>query len=139
MKRHIDWQTELAGFLEKASKKKFRWASHDCCMFACNAVRAITGVDLARGYRTRYRTWEDADAVLEQGGGVERISEDVARRNGLIEIPILFARRGDVILFETEMGKTLGIVGMDGKHIVSAGLKGLGWFPVRQGLKAWRV
>lgn len=108
-------------------------------MFACNAVRAITDVDLARGYRNRYRTGKKAEAVLKEGGGIERIFEKIALAHGLSNVPILFARRGDVVLIRTETGLGLGIVGINGTHIVSAGAVGLGWIPLRQGLRAWRV
>ena len=121
LKRHDDWPTELAEFLEKAGKEKPRWKSS--CAFVWDAVQVITGVYLGRRYR----------------GDAQEIFERTAAKHEFEEVPILFARRGDVILFENGMGKTLGIVGMDGKHVIYAGLKELGWLPVRQGLKAWRV
>lgn len=120
-KRHDDWPTELAEFLEKAGKDKFHWTSS--CAFVWDAVQVITGVYLGRRYR----------------GDAQEIFERTASKHEFEEVPILFARRGDVILFENGMGKTLGIVGMDGKHVIYAGLKELGWLPVHQGLKAWRV
>ena len=121
LKRHDDWPTELAGFLEKAGKDKVHWTSSGA--FVWDAVRAITGVNLGRRYR----------------GNAQEIFERTASKHGLEEVPILFARRGDVVLFENETGQTLGIVGMDGKHIVSVRPGGLVFCSVRQGLKAWRV
>lgn len=50
-----DWQDRLAAYLEDCQGRRFAYGSHDCALFAAGAVEAMTGVDLAEGWRGRYR------------------------------------------------------------------------------------
>lgn len=138
LKRDNAWPEKLNKFFESVHDDKFQWGKHDCCLFVCRAVFIMTGVDLARGFRG-YKSEFSAQKLLKQRGGLERICETVTEKHGMKEVPVLFARRGDVLLFESEQGMMLGIVNMNGQEIVSVSLDGLGFVPLRNALRAWRV
>ena len=41
---------KLETFLQKCQGKPFIWGKHDCVIFAADAVKAMTGHDLAKSY-----------------------------------------------------------------------------------------
>jgi len=98
--RNPDWLPRLEAAVARARALPFAWGRHDCCLFPCDVVRAMTGVDLARGWRGRYRSLLGARRMLRRRGGLKALAEGVARRHGLAEIPPATARRGDVVLLD---------------------------------------
>ena len=136
--RYTDWPERLSEYLMQAQVKKFEWGRYDCCLFACEAVCVMTGTDLADGFRS-YASRQGANRLLKRKGGLRRICETVTKDYGIKEVPVLFARRGDVFLFKTKLGLTLGIVNLNGYEIISVRLRGLAVVPIRDGLRAWRI
>lgn len=86
-------------------------------MFTAGAVKAMTGVDLARGWRG-YRTLKEGERRLSDAGmgGLEGM---VASR--LPEVAPAFAQVGDVALMRVDgdTGVALGIVQGEGVYVVS--------------------
>jgi hypothetical protein len=139
-RRLHDWDLRLQEYLRDALAKPLAWGEHDCCLHVCNAVLAMTGADLALGFRGKYANKAQALALLKKRGGVEGVAESVAWHFRLEEIGVLFAGRGDIVLLEMpERGPALAIVDFDGVHALGAGPKGLERFPVRAARRAWRV
>lgn len=133
-----NWPSLLSEFIERSLHAPFEWGKRDCCLFAADAVRAMTGEDYAAEFRGRYRTARGARQVLAAFGGVAGIMG----RCGLEEINPLMAQRGDVVLVNTDAGDALGVIGMDGR-VVCQGPDGL-TFVKPDGLgfgaaRAWRV
>src|SRR5258708_4686376 len=64
MKRLEDWVVRLEAFIKERTAQPFKWGSQDCCLFAADAIEAITGVDLAADFRGKYSGAETAKAVL---------------------------------------------------------------------------
>lgn len=56
MTRCEDWHARLAAYVFDAGRTPFAYGSHDCALFAAGAVEAMTGTDLAAGWRGIYRT-----------------------------------------------------------------------------------
>lgn len=133
-----NWPGLLEEFIEQSLHAPFEWGARDCCLFAADAVRAMTGEDYAAEFRGRYRSARSAQQVLAAFGGVSGIVE----RTGFEEIAPLMAQRGDVVLVNTEAGDALGVVGMDGR-VVCQGPDGLTFLnPDSFGFgasRAWRV
>lgn len=99
--------TPLAAYLRAAAGKRFCWGgwakrSHDCCTFAWDWVRERTGVDAMADLRGRYRTADEAVALLRASGcdTLEHAVRIGAARAGLevTETP----RLGDVGLVEVD-------------------------------------
>jgi hypothetical protein len=139
-RRLHDWDLRLQEYLRDALARPFAWGGHDCCLHVCNAVLAMTGVDLALGFRGKYATKAQGLALLKKRGGVEGVAESVAWHFRLEEVGVLFAGRGDIVLLDMpERGPALAIVDFDGLHALAAGPKGLERFTVRAARRAWRV
>lgn len=55
--RRDDWRARLSAFIADRRDDPFAWGSRDCCLFAADAVEAMTGADFAvrfRGYSTKF-------------------------------------------------------------------------------------
>jgi len=137
MTRYYDWQTKLREFIESRTFAPFAFGVNDCCLFACDAIAAITGVDMAAEIRG-YTTEAEADAVLAQWGGVEGVAAAMCEKHGAPEIPASFAQRGDVVLCHLATGDTLTIVDTGGR-LVGPGRDGLVSVPRKTMRRAWRI
>lgn len=101
VERFEDWPRRLADFLDRAADRPFGWGTSDCCLFACDGVAAMTGVDLAVSFRGRYRTMAGAYRALKEfsGGAIGETAEIITASFELPEVPPRFAQRGDILLF----------------------------------------
>ena len=141
MERLKDWDIRLWAFLRRAERRRFEWGQHDCALFACNCIKLITGMDVAKPWRGRYKTHRGAAGTLRRiaGGGLEAVAETIAATNNFEEVPVNFARRGDVVLLDEERGPALCVVGSDGVFAVGPGPDGLKRVPVIDCRRAWRI
>lgn len=104
--RKDNWPALFNAYIEHRRDMPFAWGSHDCCMFAAEGVRAITGVDLGRPFRRRYKCARGAANVLRKFGG------DVANIPGALGLPAIRpaqAGRGDMVCYEFNGRNTLGL------------------------------
>jgi hypothetical protein len=132
MKRFEDWPERLARFIDAHQGTPFAWGENDCCLFAANAILAMTGIDLAEGLRG-YSTHTGALRIIAPFGDLETLAAGIAEEAGLEEIQPKLAQRGDLIFAEHQ---GMAIVGMNGIPLCpsSNGLVG-----VKGRLRAWRV
>ena len=115
-----DWPTALFSHIESAKSKEFVWGEHDCCLFAADCCVALCGKDPAEAYRGTYSSEIEAKRALSKNhGSVEAAFDSLFQR-----VDPAFAQRGDVVVFESELGLTAGIQGVDGV-VWSVSLNGL--------------
>ena len=133
------WPERLASFIEERRHAPFAWGSNDCSLFACDAMLAMTGIDIAAEFRGKYSDELGALRCLKDhaGGALEATAEKIAAQFGLLEIPPLHAQRGDVAIIPTTNGPALGVV--IGEDIVAAGPSGVAFFSLRDVQRAWRI
>lgn len=127
--RHEDWEKRLNQHLESVGP--FEWGANDCCLFAANAVLAITGDDYAKPYRG-YKTAKGALSRLK-GIGVAGVA---TKALGAPKAAV-FAKRGDVVSFDSGDGIALGVC--VGAKIAAVGQDGLVMLPMSEALQAWSV
>lgn len=141
MRRFPNWTRALREFLESRRDVQFAWGTHDCCVFAADAVLAMTGIDLADSYRG-YDTKEAAREIIRIHGGLEGLAESIATRHGLAEILPGYAQRGDVVLVRGPLAKitgpSLGVIGLDSRPTVVAS-RGFRYAPLAIAERAWGV
>lgn len=133
--RREGWESGLNGCIESALTRPFQWGQHDCCLFAADAVAAITGRDPAEDYRGRYASAAQAARLLDRLGGIESLSANA----GFEEILPALASRGDIALVENDGNLLLGVVDMTGRRVAVPGAQGLLFLPLSSALAAWRV
>ena len=129
-----NWPSVLARFIESRRNMPFAWGTHDCAMFAADAIRAITGVDHAAIFRGLYDTREQAEAIVAQYGGLRPFVNYFLGP----EIDPKLARRGDVALIKDGGGQELLAVCL-GASFAASGESGLKFFKIKNAISAWRV
>ena len=77
MERIEGWEIRLDDFIKSRQNQKFQWGVHDCCLFACDAIREITGEDIAYYFRGKYKTKDEAYLMLLafSGGGLNETTK----------------------------------------------------------------
>jgi len=130
-----NYHSLLAQFIKRGQNIPFSWGNHDCCLFACNCVVAMTGLDPGKKYRGRYSTELGAKKILKKlaGGDVETAFTNVF---GAIK-PRLNATNGDIVLVVTELGKTAGII--CGGQVWLVGIDGLTTMPLDAIVGCWSI
>jgi len=106
----------------------------DCILLVAGAVEVETGIDFAAPHRGKYDDEASARAYMAANGWAD--VDDVAD-SFLPRINPGLRRRGDILLFRGEVGKTLGVC-LGAKAMVM-GVDGCQQIPSRLCLAAWRV
>lgn len=142
IRRFSDWEVRLTEFLALRGRPRFRYGVWDCGIFAAGAIASMTGVDLLRDLRGRYRSRR---ALLDYVGGgcssIETITDSIARAAGCVEIAPPLAHRGDLAAIRAARGDIgLGIMALDGRGVLCLDRRGAiqqvqGISPAR----AWRI
>ena len=126
------WQTALDELVAARSKAPFAWGANDCCLFAADAVLAITGRDPAADLRGTYGDINSGTAMMQRLGGVAAIA---AARAGAEITPGLL-QIGDIALVQSEGRDTLSVC--VGGHLVAPAADGLAYIPRALALRGWR-
>ncbi len=133
MSRLPAWQTRFALLCIERQRRPFEWGSHDCCLWASDAVLAITGQDFAEGLRGTYATTAEAARMLAEVGGVRQLATDVLGN----PVSPLMATVGDVVLFEQDGRALLAVC--NGGTALAVAERGLEPMPMTAALAAWKV
>lgn len=146
LKRIENWPRHLVAVIDGAIGKRFRWGKIDCCLFACDCIEAMTGVDPAAPYFrsdgvAKYATKWAADQLIVNfagsGATVENVAEIICDKLGFFEIESQVVRRGDLALLEGELGLTLGI--HYGGSVLAPGPDGVVGLPAYLARRHWAV
>ena len=115
-----NWEVLLAKELRKP--RLFEWGKDDCCLFVGDAIKAMTGLDLASTFRGQYSSALGAYKILKKQGykDVADLAEKMAARLGLKKVDINFAKTGDIVSTEIDNQISLGIVQRDHAIFVSS-------------------
>ncbi len=104
--RRKDWEARLGAYLDKVRARPFRYGQHDCCLFAGNAVRAMTGRDPVKEFRGKYRSAATAQRALREIGGGD-LAHVMTAKFGTPIAPAL-AQRGDLVMSDGSLGVCMG-------------------------------
>ena len=121
----------LIAYAAEAGQKPFRPGRHDCALFAAGWVKLVTGWDLARGWRSTYRSLKRGQQLLEEAGFADHVAFAASH---LPEILPAFAQVGDLAVLETQ---AFGIVA--GEMIYCLRPNGLGLVPRSAMRRAFQV
>ena len=138
--RKPNWPKLLYRFIESKRRMPFAWASNDCCLFTCDWLLELTGIDPAAklGLRGTYDSALSAARVLTDHGGVEGIAAAFCHDQGWREIGPKYAQQGDPVTIRTANGITLAVC--NGVFAVAPGPNGIAFFKmIETASRAWRV
>lgn len=142
MRRRPDWPERMAEEIHLAVKRPFAWGEHDCVLWACRVIEAVTGLDPSAPMRQEYRDASGARRVLEATGAdsLRALVERVCEAQGFAPIAPSEAQRGDAVLVPSGLRSwplALGICG--GRHVYIPCPQGLGRVNLADAVAAWRV
>ena len=132
-----DWQTRLAALMASRRTTPFAWGGQDCCLFAADAVLAVTGHDPAADLRGTYTTATDALRVLNKAGGVAGVA---IKRAGPV-VAVALAQPGDIGLLKLDVPNPLAATALavyGGSCWHAPGEHGLTSYPESAIVRAWR-
>ena len=95
----MDRLSMLIAYAADAGQQPFRPGRHDCALFAAGWVKQVTGRDLARGWRSTYRSLKRGQQLLQDAGFSDHVAFAAAH---LPEIAPAFAQVGDLAVLETQ-------------------------------------
>lgn len=132
--RQVNWLESLLSFVESRRGSPHVWGKNDCCLFAADAILAMTGIDHAADFRGTYSTEAQANEIIGRYGSLDAfLTHFLGEPAG----PVC-ARRGDVVTFLAPNG--LECVGVClGTSIACPGDAGLNILPMSAATKSWRV
>lgn len=133
MQRLNDWPTLLANFIEARRERAFSWGESDCCLFVCDAIEVITGVDPGARWRGLYSSERGARRVLRDNGGVVGLATLILGA----PVPTALAGRGDVVVIDTPNGDALAM--STGSVIAAQGESGIEFHPITAAKAAWKI
>ena len=142
MQRRPDWQRLLDEFLRANQNRPFEYGKWDCCLFVCDAIAEMTGIDLAAPYRGKYSTRIGAlRAINEQVGinSIRAVAEDAAAVHEMPVVPVARAQRGDMVLVARGRDHSLGLVALNGREAIVVSKCGLWRLPLSRAVRAWQV
>lgn len=133
MTRLQNWQTTFAEFAAARASMPFVWGSNDCCLFAVDAVLAMTGKDHGVGWRGTYTTAAGAVRRVAKHGGLSQIATDALGE----PVSPLMAGVGDVVLCINAGRELLAIC--NGGTALAPGERGMEVLGMDAAIAAWRV
>lgn len=150
MQRFQDWTIRLDQFLIHHRDMPFAWGTQDCCLFACSAIKTITGVDPAEDWRGKYDSRRTAQKLAAENKctTVEDIARAMAAKYQIKEQNVRLAGRGDIICMPTDprvgLGSSLGVV--TGGAVAIPGIEKLVFVPMSEVFRysdslvaAWKI
>lgn len=132
-----NWPAALALFVSEKQPLPFDWAINNCCFFAFDWVAMLTGSDPVAAYRERATDALSVARLVDEVGGVEVFVEAEASAREWEEVPVSYAQRGDLVLFDTETGPALGVC--LGAESAFAGPDQMIRNPTSACRRAWRI
>jgi len=144
IKRSPTWLTqELATFLQQNANAQFVWGTLDCSLFAADAIKAMTGIDVADDFRGKYTDKTSAFALIKSVTGGTTVGDAAAycaTKHGLTpwKYP-LQAQRGDLVTVENNGELIAGIVDLSGKRVACLSETGIVRFSIMGIKQAWHV
>jgi hypothetical protein len=130
-------------FLKDNANTKFAWGSWDCCLYAANAILAITGKDIADDFRDKYTDEASAFALIKTVTGGTTVADAAAycaKKHGLVEhAHPLMAKRGDLVVIQNGPNLIAGVVHLNGRDVVSVSDHGAVRLPITQVKRSWSI
>ena len=127
----MDRLSLLIDYAADAGQRPFRPGRHDCALFTAGWIKLAADHDLARGWRSTYRSLRRGQQLMQDAGFADHVAFAAAH---LPEIAPAFAQVGDIAVLKDD---ALGIVA--GEMIYCLRLEGLGLVPRGQMHRAFQL
>jgi hypothetical protein len=128
--RQDNWAYTLGAYINAIHRTPFNYGRHDCGILAAGCIRALTGIDAmpAMSYTNALEAAQACKAVCGSPY-LDDLIAYLAKEHGWTEVKPTFAHRGDLLVIGTGIKARLGVVSMQGTHIMTPGDHGLLYEP----------
>ena len=121
----------ILGVISRWSRRKFRYGAVDCCQFAGDIVREVTGRNPMDAFS--YSSREEAEEIIRSHGGLEAaVSATLGEPVGTDQ-----AEDGDVLMVDSEQGPAVATC-YRGRAIVLTPNGPMDW-PLQFATRCWKV
>lgn len=115
--------TRLDRFIESRRELPFAWGANDCCLFAADWVREVTGLDLAAPLRGTYADALTAARIVHCHGGIVSLIAEFGAPIGIARIDPTRAKRGNLVVRNLGRGDCVGVIcGANAAFLSESGL-----------------
>lgn len=136
MKKKEDWEMRFHDFIFENKDKPFAWGKWDCCIFANDCIKAMTGNNLI----PKELKWKDEvtaiQSIKEYGGTLLKSIEKACKEKKIKSIDKNYIGKGDLVVFKEET-QLAGIC--DGFHVLGPSDDGISLKKDVNVLKVWRI
>jgi hypothetical protein len=126
-----DHMRRLNYFLNSKRDVPFEWGEWDCCVFAADAVKVMTGEDKLKDFRGLYSNKYEAARLLRDKGEGTLVKTAIK----VLGAPIFRSRalRGDVVIINNNIGICTG------QKAVFVGENGLLYLPMAEATHCFSI
>ena len=136
MKKSEDWEIKLHDFIYKNKDKPFAWGKWDCCVFANDCIKAMTGNNLI----PKELKWKDEEGAMQSikdyGGTLLKSIDKACKEKNIKSIDKNYIGKGDLVVFKEDT-QLAGIC--DGCSILGPSSDGMSVKKDVEVLKVWRI
>lgn len=136
--RYQDWDQRLFKAEKELANAEMQYGDFDCCLATVKLLESMTGVNYAAGIKG-YKNRKGARSIIAQYGSLDQLVESIAAEHKLQEVPVNFAHRGDPVIVEHNLGRSLGLIDLTGRSIIVAQGRGFTRVPRHMAERAWRL
>jgi len=104
---------KLYKWINENKHRVFSWGDADCCTFTCDFVKHMVDIDPAEKHRGQYDSEIGAKRAIVEFGSIEDSFDAHFNR-----VPFNHAMRGDIVLYNTKRGVTMGIIWSGGAFTI---------------------
>lgn len=137
MQKVPDWQILLHKFLTANRSREFGWGTWDCCTFANDALRVISGQSVIPPELTWSNEREAMEKVQKYGRTFANAIKKAARAAGLVPVDVKHITAGDLVIYQNDNEEVCGIC--DGFSLLSPSDEGYAFSRCEKARLAWRV
>lgn len=99
-----DMDKQLQESINKTKGQPFQWGKNDCCTMSNERLKQV-GLDLMTGVIPEYSTDDEANEII---ANLDESITEILNSN-LKQIDFNYAKDGDLVMIESELGDTLTI------------------------------
>ena len=138
MKKLPQWETHLFNFINNNTERPFAWGKWDCCIFAVEGIKAMTGKTMMK---IQWQNKKEAyKFIANTGRTLNKVTSKYAKQSNIKTIEKNFITAGDIVLLEDHLNDNEELIGIcTGNLIACVSEEGITYRENSRAKKVWRL
>lgn len=138
MKKLPQWETHLFNFINNNTERPFAWGKWDCCIFAVEGIKAMTGKTMMK---IQWQNKKEAyKFIAKNGRTLNKVTSKYAKQSNIKTIEKNFITAGDIVLLEDHLNDNEELIGIcTGNIIACVSEEGITYRENSRAKKVWRL